>query len=209
MNNKLKKANIKLSVAIVALVTVSVLGLGKLVLASNLFSWENVEDKVAQNLTEKALEDAGQPVEEKLGALTSPDIGGNWLRVGGVKHYFLSSGMNAASTTLCSFPNPNSATSSLISFTYQITTGTSTAATLIMATSTSAYATTTASAGNLITAQTVASGATDSAKWTPAVGTNYLGSKILGTEYVLLKTEGAGLGGYTYTGRCTAEYTAF
>ena len=78
-----------------------------------------------------------------------------------------------------------------------------------MATSTSAFVTTTASAGNLITAQTVAANAKDDTKWTPAVGTDYLGSSILSTEYVLLKTEGAGLGGYTYGGRCTAEYTAF
>ena len=116
--------------------------------------------------------------------------------------------MNLASTTLCVFTpaDHGSATSSISKLFAQITTGTSTAATLVFATSTSPYST---SSVPFSAATTVASGAKADLVWLPAVGWNGNATIIAPADYVLLKTEGVGLGGYTYVGTCTAKFDGF
>jgi hypothetical protein len=86
----------------------------------------------------------GKPTDVPVGALTGPDIPSTWLRVGGVTHYFAHMNGNTASTTLCSMKAPV-ATSTLISATVEITSGSSTAGliTIAKAASTSNNATTT------------------------------------------------------------------
>ena len=139
--------------------------------------------------------------EQTLGALSSPVIPYNYLQVGGIDWQYSAPGaMQTATTTLCSIPNPFSTTSTIEAFDYQITTGTSTASTIVGSISTSAYVTSTAT--NFLAAQTVGSGAQDSLSITPTVDAGIVGPN----QYVLLKTEGAGLGGYTYTGKCQAVF---
>lgn len=135
-----------------------------------------------------------------LGAVSSPDIQSSWIRVGGVTRYYSRQNMIAATTTPCAILSPIS-TSTLLSATWQITVGTSTAATLDIGTSTTAFSTTT----NLVAAKSVAANAQGYATWKP-VGGSVDDSIMSPSRYVVVKTAGAGLGGYTYTGTCQAVF---
>lgn len=132
----------------------------------------------------------------KLGAISGPDLWYRVLNFNGVQYWNDTRDMSVATTTLCSFMTP-SATTSLQFVSYKISTGTSTAATIDVATSTTAYATTT----NLISGRAVAANATGYGVWTPTGGSQ--DDTILAPNiYVNVKTAGAGLGGYTYGGKC-------
>lgn len=111
--------------------------------------------------------------------------------------------MNRASTTLCAIKSP-SATSTLVSANWQITVGTSTAANIDLAKGNTANATTTL----LVTGTSVGSGATGQAAWTTA-GATAADDIMAPNTYVLVKTATAGLGGYTYTGTCSARFQEF
>lgn len=137
---------------------------------------------------------------EQLGALTGPDIASPYISVGGLQMYSADVAMRAATTTLCAIQAPAS-TSTLRFAGFTITTGTSTAATIDIGTSTTAFATTT----NLSAANSVASGAQGSSYWQP-VGGAVRDSTMAPNEWVVFKTAGAGLGGYTYTGTCSAQF---
>lgn len=138
----------------------------------------------------------------QYGALAGPDIASPYLKWGGVATYNASQFMKTATTTLCSMQNPYAATSSLLSFSMQINTPTSTAAVIDVATSTSAFATTTA--GNLLSAQSVGSNARATFTFDPVSNNNIVGPG----QYVLAKTEGPGVGGYTYGGTCQGTWQA-
>ena len=161
---------------------------------------------LGQNLSDKV------DVEQLIGAMPGNELQGPEFKVNGYNSVFYSAGMNIATTTLCVITprDRGNATSSTDKFTIQISVGTTTAATLVIATSTSAYST---SSAPFVTAVTVASGARIDFSWTPAVGTNSVSLAPAGifgpNEYILVKTEGAGLGGYTYTGKCNAKFTQF
>lgn len=135
--------------------------------------------------------------EVKTGAVVSSELPNNNFSFGEVRSWAYGPRMNVATTTLCAIKSP-AATSSLRSASFNIFTGTSTAATIDLATSTTAFATTT----NLVSAFSVGSGATGNVSWFPS-GTN---STIAPNTYVIVKTAGAGLGGYTYGGRCSAVF---
>lgn len=141
--------------------------------------------------------------EQKFGSLTGPDINYPYLSVNGVIKYYTSQPFSAATTTPCSIQAPAS-TSTLQFVSWQITTGTSTAATIDLGTSTTRYATTT----NLVAAKSVASGAQGYAYWSPAGG-SVDDAKMSPNEWVNVKTAGAGLSGYTYTGTCKAVFQLF
>lgn len=64
------------------------------------------------------------PVDNVLGAFPSADINSEYLSVNGVTTFYRTSGLNSASTTLCSFRTPN-ATTTLTYASIQATTGTS------------------------------------------------------------------------------------
>ena len=205
---KKKKQKIDLKVAIAVIAVVLVIGLIGFAKADSTFL-----DRVAQyagtilgnNLSNKI--DLGELGEKSFGALTGPILPYNYFGFGDVVYMNVPQTMMLATTTLCAFENPfDTASSTLIDFTYQITVGTSTAATMVLATSTSVYST---SSAPFVAARTVASGAQDSSVFLPAAGYNGNGSIIGPNEYVLLKTEGVGLGGYTYTGNCKATFRGF
>jgi len=136
----------------------------------------------------------------KLGAVVGPDLYSPYFNVNGVRRWFISQPMNRATTTLCTLRAP-SATSTINFVSFQITTGTSTAATIDIGTSTTAFSTTT----NLVAAKSIASGAQGYAYWSSAGG-SVDDSKMAPNEYVNVKTAGAGLSGYTYGGRCQAVF---
>ena len=83
-----------------------------------------------------------------------------------------------------------------------ITTGTSTATTIDIATSTSPYATSTGS--TLIAGIDTSTASTSLTSWTPDSGTD---QNIIGpNDYVMALTNDAGLGGYTFGGTLTAVF---
>lgn len=135
----------------------------------------------------------------RSGALAGPDIPSPWVRWGGVASYRGTQAMQMATTTLCAIQGP-SATSTVSFASWFITGPTSTAATIDIGIGSTAYATT----SNLVSATAVASGAQGAASWSSLNGT----SGVVGpNQYLIIKTAGAGLGGYTYTGKCNAEFT--
>jgi len=169
-----------------------------------------LESGAIMNYTEAPNADSVVPNtgEEEVGATINGIIYSRFLNVNGINEWYSSQTMKTATTTLCSIVNPKgTATTTLVSFSIDIITGTSTASTVVMATSTSQYATTTT--GNLITAQTVAASSPLQTMYRPAVGINGQGTIIGPSEYLLVKTEGAGLSGYTYVGTCKAVFRDF
>ena len=140
-----------------------------------------------------------------IGALPGPDIQYPYLSVNGWRTQYVQMTMNKATTTLCSIKTPNNASTTLARFQFSIQTGTSTAATLVLSESTNISGTSTAT--NIMPAVTVAANVGLQSNTIPAVGTNNM--LIEKDHYILLMTEGAGLGGYTYTGTCQAEFIDF
>lgn len=125
------------------------------------------------------------------------EIPSPYLKVNGVTRNYARVDMRTATTSLCAFQN-GAATTTIQSVSFQIQTGTSTAATIDIATSTTAFATTT----NLSAANSVAANAQGSFYWSP-VGGSVNDAKLAPNEWVNIMTAGAGLGGYTYGGHCT------
>ena len=141
-----------------------------------------------------------QVITNNLGALAGPDISSTYMSFNGNRYEYRKMAMASATTTICAMRAP-AATSTLVSTSFQVTTGTSTAATIDVGTSTNAFATTT----NLITAKSISSGAQGYAFWSPSgagINDNTMGPN----EWVVVKTAGAGLGGYTYGGNCQAVF---
>lgn len=127
-------------------------------------------------------------------------ITSDFYSIGGIDYASVQQSFTGATTTPCSIQNPwGTATSSLMAYAMQITTGTSTASAFDLATSTTAFATTT----NLVAGHSVASGAQTTLSWFPSGAQNAI---VAPTEWVNLKTVGAGLSGYTYTGTCNAVF---
>jgi len=145
--------------------------------------------------------DKVDPVQPPIvGGVSSPDISSPYLSFGNVRRWAARPPFTAATTTICAIQSPV-ATSTLVSASWQINTGTSTAATIDMGTSTTRYATTT----NLVAAKSVASGARGYATWSSAGG-SVDDSVMAPSTWVVVKTAGAGLGGYTYDGTCQATF---
>lgn len=139
----------------------------------------------------------------KAGSVVSSELPTNFFSFGELRQWAYVPKMNVATTTLCAIKSP-AATTTLISAGFQINTGTSTAATIDIGTSTIAYSTTT----NLVSAFSVGSGALGSAGWT-SVGGSVQDNVMAPNTWVVVKTAGAGLGGYTYSGRCTVRFQEF
>lgn len=137
----------------------------------------------------------------KLGAVSGPDLYSPYWNVNGVRQWFVRQPMNRATTTLCSMRAPANATSTLHFASFQIVLGTSTAATIDIGTSTAGFATTT----NLVAAKSIASGAQGYSYWSPAGG-SVDDAKMAPGDYVVVKTAGAGLSGYTYRGFCQSIF---
>lgn len=140
-----------------------------------------------------------QPAPQ-LGALSGPDISSRYLKWGNVAEWRVRQDMVAATTTLCAIANPRSSTTTVETFTVQITTGTSTAAAITLATSTSQYATSTSN--EMIADYAVASGAQATITYVPTSNNGILAPN----EFLLVDTAGAGLGGYTFGGTCRATF---
>lgn len=140
----------------------------------------------------------------KLGSVSGPDLYSPYWNVNGVRQWYVKQPMRSATTTICSMRAPTNATSTLHFASFQIVVGTSTAASIDIGTSTAGFATTT----NLVAAKSIASGAQGYSYWSPAGGT-VNDAKMAPGEYVVVKTAGAGLSGYTYGGSCQAIFIEF
>lgn len=126
------------------------------------------------------------------GSLTiGADANGN-----GVTDFATRKVLTTATTTPCAIQSP-AATSTLVSTSFNITTGTSTAATLTLATSTTPYATT-----SLITTFTVGSGAQATPNWDG--GNN--NALVSPNTYLVYGAAGAANPGFTYIGTCNAVF---
>ena len=138
----------------------------------------------------------------------------DYWSVGGIDYASVQQSFTAATTTMCSIENPfGAATTTILSYIAQITVGTSTAANIDVATSTTAFATSTPA---LIFNHVIASGAQDTIVWLPGIATStitldkVLSGRADGTsnftlgpsEFLNIKT-GVGLAGYTWTGTCS------
>lgn len=131
-------------------------------------------------------------VEEKLGAVASPDLPFNYISIGGAKLQTASSRslIQATSSILCSLPSPAS-TSSLLYAGINISTATSAATVLTINRSTNQYATTAAA----LSQTTVASGVGGTLQ-------NASGTQFLPNTYVNFGQTGGGV--LNQTGVCEA-----
>jgi len=129
-----------------------------------------------------------------VGAVASPDIQSNYLRVGGVLTFYSHQDMNTATTTVCAMQSP-AATSSVAFIGVDFVVSTTTATTIHIASASSAYATTTL----LVPAQSIASGG----KATYATTTP--GTVIGPNTYVVVGMQG-GVGRFSPTGTCSAQF---
>ncbi len=192
---------------------------------------------LAGALTAHAMKQVPTPVKTpKVGAIGSPEITENHISINGVTTWTLRQNFQAATTSLCAIPNPNGlatstdstgvafptgqpglATSTLLSFSVQVSTGTSTAATFDISTSSSAFS---SSSPSFVYGVSIGSGAKFSGNWVFAGAATSSDVRLLANspwasgdankvgpaEFVTVKTAGAGVGGYTYGGQCIAVF---
>lgn len=138
-------------------------------------------------------------VSDKVGAVTGPDSFFPCESHNGVTACFGRTPMAQATTTLCTIKSP-AATSTLISFGLIISVGTSTSALIDIGEGTTPFATTT---GLIVGAASVASGAQSSIYAQPLATSSLI---LAPNTYVNAITEAPGLGGYSYTGACSARF---
>lgn len=153
--------------------------------------------KPVEKVTERIIEK-----QVSAGSVTGPEVFSDYFSIGGVVKYFYRVPMTVASTSLCSIKSP-AATSTIAYINWIVNKGTTTAAYITIATSTGAYAT--SSSDELVADTSLASGEQGYVDWR-SVGGGVQDNIISPSNYVLVKTAGAGLGGYTYTGYCQVEF---
>lgn len=150
---------------------------------------------------------AGASARDVVGGLSSPNIQSDYLCVGGACSYFrhtdMSRGLNGlGTTTVCALQSP-AATSSLSYFSFGIQTGTSTAAVLTLATSTSRFSTTT-----YLTSYTLGANQQLYAAFAP---TTTQATSYAPNTYVVLGVQGnvnvnGSNNGFMFTGQCNGEF---
>lgn len=175
------KQNILNAVLVVAVVVVGFV-------AFNVKSTNTVIDKTVTNTP---------------GAVVSSELPDNNFSYGGVRRWAYRPKFNVATTTLCAVKSP-AATSTLVSAGFIINVGTTTAATIDVAKGNTQGATTTL----LVTGSSVAASAFANVQWTSA-GAVAADDIMAPNTWVLVKTAGAGLGGYTYGGNCSVVFQEF
>lgn len=184
----------------------------------------NLQEKFTQGL---CIGETDQLCYNKSGAITSSSfnitgtttITSDYYTIGGVDYASVQMDFQTATRTSCSIPNPwlGQATSTLLNFIVQATTGTSSAVTFDVATSTNITGTSTPA---FIYAAASASGAIFTKVWTPLSATTSAASPNLITsnfstgesgavigknEYVNMTSAGSGSGGYP-AGSCSALF---
>ena len=135
--------------------------------------------------------------QSPLGANPGPDFFNYYFAFNENEYYPMRQPMRTATTTLCSFKSPN-ATTTIEVASFQITKGTSTQATIDIATSTSAYAT---SSLTSLVSKTIASSAQGYGYFHP-LGGSVDDARVSPNTPIVVQTAAAGLGGYTDLGNC-------
>ena len=155
---------------------------------------------------------------ERLGAFAGPDIKSEYLIFRGIEHRYYSSGLNQASTIVCMFKTP-AATSTLVTSSFKLTTGTTTVISVEIGKSAAQSATTTRLAyvgslasGALLTLNTgVATSTSDTAVnadgYTKAILTDQSSDLIFApSTYINVKMGGTQGDANVYVGKCKAEF---
>ena len=155
-------------------------------------------------------------VSKNLGALVGPDIPYPYFCFGGVCRYASSVSMKTATTTICSIQNPASATSTVLSFSAQITTGFTGVNTFDLGTSTISSGT---SSPAMVLAHSVGSSAKDTMSWTSSATTTDVFRRLGGNEtdgssffrlgpkeWLNYKIATGTVGNGGYTGTCKAVF---
>ncbi len=157
--------------------------------------------------------------ERVVGAVSTLDgVDSPYTQIGGVEINYGQSPIIATSSTICSIPVPENATSTVLSWKVNILSGITGAVNMSLSTGTNAYAT---SSAFFILDRTVASGVGDSFSWQPFASTTgarmVVGNQATGEspyfmrpgEYLNLRlstsTSAGALGAY-YTGTCSAVF---
>lgn len=209
MNNKIKKVGLMIGTFLIAgtaFVSAQSLSPSEFAVRQQMINFA----KFWPHLVSQYYPAMAQPVEEDrsgiLGSVTGPDLYSPYQGVNDVKTYTIRQRMLAATTTPCSIKAPTASTT-LMWWGYQIYSGTSTAATAVLATSTTPYATTTALTANW----GISASAPDMGMYISSTTAASLRSRIFrGVEYLNLGLSGAaGSGttnGFTYGGYCSAQF---
>ena len=136
-------------------------------------------------------------------AVSSPDIQSPYFSVGGVRTWAArSENLISATTTVCAIQSPT-ATSTLTRASLRLSVGSTTASTVVIAKSATAFATTTAIGGGALAAN--AQG-TFSATTTPATLTSLDGVMTFApSQWVVFGMTG-GIGTFSPTGACSATW---
>lgn len=145
-----------------------------------------------------------QQADDILGAMASPDVSGNWLRVGGVLHWYKSMDTDSATTTICTMKSP-AATSTLVFASVNFDLASSSAVTVRF--DQSAVGTSTQQIGSTITVGASASAAI-LASSSPSINLNDAEVMFAANTDLTVWIQGALSGGnYTLTnGKCKAEW---
>jgi len=140
----------------------------------------------------------------KLGSVASPDIMSPYFSFGGVRHWGArSDSLVQATTTVCAIQSP-AATSTLIMGSIRLSVGSTTASTVTIAKSATAYATTTLIGGGALGA---GAQGTFSATTTPSTGTSLDGPMVFGpSQYLVVGMQGGVGGTFSPTGNCQATW---
>lgn len=134
--------------------------------------------------------------EPKAGAITGPDSYNDYYNFNGQVYYPRVVALSRATTTPCVVKSP-SATTTILRIAFNVTTPTSSAATLTIATSTLSSATT-----SLIAVLSLAAGAQGTPHWDP--GNN--NALVAPNTYVTIGASGVSQGGYTFGGSCSVMF---
>ncbi len=134
--------------------------------------------------------------QPQAGSVTGPDAYYDYFNTNGTYTYYRTVPLIAATTTPCVIKSPN-ATTTLDRFVFNVTTATSSAATLTLATSTVPNATT-----SLIASLSLSAGAQGTPNWAPGVNNGL----VAPNTYVSMGASGVSQGGYTFGGSCNAVF---
>lgn len=146
-------------------------------------------------------------VTEKLGIAAGPESTNNYQCYSGVCTYYARSTLKAATTTPCALRSPTHATSTLSRFMLSVTTATGTAATYDIATSTDAFSTTSPQIAMAVSIAANAQHTFTNMGTTTSLSNNQNQYNLMPPgSWVVMKTAGAGSGGYTWGGACVAEF---
>lgn len=202
----IKLQKVSLPAAIIAVVVVSVLAVGGLVVRA----YQNAASTVVENSNGGVVNinnpqpdgTVPTPSDGNLGATGSPDIPYNYLNVNGFRRYFYDAAFQTATNTVCSFRSP-AATSTLTFASANFNVSSTSASSFVFAKASTAYATTTA----IGTAYTIAANAQATIIASTTASEISTGATVFAPYTYLNCGMAGGTGTFSPTGRVKAMFT--